>query len=355
MTRKQVVWVSVALVVCCGGGLAYYFVATTIGRSAVQFAMGSRLNALTQAALAYAQDNDDALPPRLAFASQTRPYLQPFIERNHAEGDWSAFRMNAYDAGPTLGNTWLESKRLSDVQDPSNTVLFYTTPSFADGNRWAGFVDGKVREARGRTRNLLGADHANGEYHGEGMQDTYPRPPVPVRRTSPMTYFLAVSILCLAGLLLFPVFACGCSRARPVVASMSDLKQLVFASMLYSGDYDDRLPPRMSSGTAAGPYLSNYLFPNPSDSHRLDEILHSRSPNKLPWKGNGRLAGMKVGEVKQPEKTIVFCDGEDWTDGRRLAGFLDGHVKVFLGGQVVDAIYRHGYVLQPESGPLPVR
>lgn len=113
--------------------------------------MGSRLNALTKAALAYAQDNDDRLPPRLALAAETEPFLRPFIGRNNADGDWSAFRMNSFDNGPTLGNVWLESQRVSDIVSPERTVLFYTTPDFPDSKRLVGFVDGKVRDVSGRS------------------------------------------------------------------------------------------------------------------------------------------------------------------------------------------------------------
>lgn len=130
-----------------------------------------------------------------------------------------------------------------------------------------------------------------------------------------------------------PVYACACSHGSPKTVSLSRIKQLVLADLLYSGDYDDKLPIDLGSIAPVDPYVKN------------QEVALSNQPGQPPFRANLRLKGRDTKEFKEPNRIVLQFEQDPWPDGKHAVGFLDGHAKFLLDAAFRDAVYvRRGVV-----------
>jgi hypothetical protein len=136
----------------------------------------------------------------------------------------------------------------------------------------------------------------------------------------------AIVLICIAGLcglgvpilaaLLFPVFAQAKWSAKKV-QTLSNMKQLSLAMIMYTTDFDDKFPPTMDSALAVKPFVEAYA--------KNDGIFLSLHPEGSELLGNGKLAGKASQNILRPADTLMFYDEKPWQD-KLLAAYTDGHV-----------------------------
>jgi prepilin-type processing-associated H-X9-DG protein/prepilin-type N-terminal cleavage/methylation domain-containing protein len=197
-------------------------------------------------------------------------------------------------------------------------------------------------------------------------------------------------ILTIAGLL-FPVFAAARSAAKTTACS-SNVKQLTYAYLLYSTDYDDQLCPpvlfsnlalyplngwygQLSSATEPvdlknallGPYLHNTAVfdcptasvitePTSQDrSYAINDQLCITTVNLTNF--NPTFSTVNMSGVEMPAETILFGDGAENFTGPTVARrailqfnthFANGTLRGFLharhGGKVATVSWLDGHV-----------
>jgi prepilin-type processing-associated H-X9-DG protein len=149
------------------------------------------------------------------------------------------------------------------------------------------------------------------------------------------------AILCLSGIVLYPIFATA--KHRNLKSCRSRLHQLTASLIMYSGDNDDRLPPRDAWMDAAvqahndavkhGPRLSEEQF-------RCDVVVRAEMPG-IGYAFNSLLDGKKYSEITDSAKTILLYDsinfGRNASDpllslpkpgrhgGHNTVAYADGH------------------------------
>jgi prepilin-type N-terminal cleavage/methylation domain-containing protein/prepilin-type processing-associated H-X9-DG protein len=182
---------------------------------------------------------------------------------------------------------------------------------------------------------------------------------------------VVIAIIAILAAILFPVFARARENARRA-SCMSNLKQIGLGIMMYSQDYDEKLPPTYNYYNGSGnaplvwwedvtqPYIKSWqLFICPSDSvpisygtYRPSEgpnpMLTSYSSNEIVMTAG---TGQALAAFTNPSTTILVADSEgmelysktiavpgnsttiiaDYIGNRHLDGanflFADGHVK----------------------------
>lgn len=103
------------------------------------------------------------------------------------------------------------------------------------------------------------------------------------------------------------------------MVTLSNIKQVCLAMLMFEGDYDDYFPYVESS-----PQLFDFL--NPYTKNR--EVFKTRNPLGGEIRFNMSLAGANMTGVDQPAITPMFFESNAWPDGRRCVGFTDGHAKI---------------------------
>lgn len=122
---------------------------------------------------------------------------------------------------------------------------------------------------------------------------------------------VVMAIISILAAQLFPVFSKAREKAR-TIACVSNLKQIGFAALMYSMDYDEGLFPNQQGDTPWGsgqgwteaiyPYnKSRQIYQCPSGPNRATEAQYL-------W--NDRLTNGVLFLVDQPTQTIMFYDGE---------------------------------------------
>ena len=131
---------------------------------------------------------------------------------------------------------------------------------------------------------------------------------------------VVVLIVLVLGAILRPVFVQthGCYRDSWQVRSLRNLKQIGTALMMYTQDYDERLPPLPNAAVAKRllyPYLKN-------------EALFREPRNGRAYGVNRALSGEKWSRfAKTAARVVVFYEVLPDEYGGRNVTFLDGHVK----------------------------
>ena len=101
--------------------------------------------------------------------------------------------------------------------------------------------------------------------------------------------------------------------------SLSNLKQLGTALMMYTQDYDEKFPPMKTADSAkkaVGPYIRDpSVFTNPLTGK--------------PYLPNGWLSGKSLASFASPAVIVGFYEDAPAPDGTRAAAFADGHAKRF--------------------------
>ena len=99
--------------------------------------------------------------------------------------------------------------------------------------------------------------------------------------------------------------------------SLSNLKQMGTALLMYAQDYDDRLPPMKKMETTEAvlmPYIkNNNVFINPD--------------TKEHYKANPAFSEQPAAKIDLPASTVAFYEATPAKDGTRGVCFMDGHSK----------------------------
>jgi hypothetical protein len=107
------------------------------------------------------------------------------------------------------------------------------------------------------------------------------------------------------------------------IASQSNLKQIDLALLMYSQDYEERLPPMTDLFTVRRS-LESYL--GNSINHSTDSLWQTPELN-LPYAINESLSWQKIGYFAHPDKIVTFWDTRLWDHKCHIVAFLDGHVR----------------------------
>lgn len=117
--------------------------------------------------------------------------------------------------------------------------------------------------------------------------------------------------------ILFPVFA-QAKVAAQETSTLSNLKQIGLAAIMYSIDYDDVLP--YVQGTDQFRQVT-------SPYYKDDSIWKSANPNGGGFRFAMNLAGVSVESVERPSEAPLAYEANPWPDGKRCVVFVDGHAK----------------------------
>lgn len=114
--------------------------------------------------------------------------------------------------------------------------------------------------------------------------------------------------------ILFPVFAQARAKAR-AISSLSNLKQLGLAAMMYSQDYDEVFPPMKDAAT-----LKKVVFP-----YVKNESVFVQPGTNVPYRANLYLSRKRLAAIAAPAKMVLFYEAEPASDHTRGVCFADGH------------------------------
>ncbi len=182
---------------------------------------------------------------------------------------------------------------------------------------------------------------------------------------------VVIAIIAILAAILFPVFARARENARRA-SCLSNLKQIGLGLMMYTQDYDEKLPPTYNYYNGSGnvpliwwqdvtqPYIKSWqLFICPSDSSPTSyaTLRPASGPNPLltSYSSNEIVMTTSTGQalaiITNPSTTILVADSKgmelysktiavpdnpttiiaDYTSSRHLDGanylFADGHAK----------------------------
>ncbi len=127
---------------------------------------------------------------------------------------------------------------------------------------------------------------------------------------SPIEFIVIWVIMILMVAFLFPILAKGPESIRPITC-MDNLKQLGSATMHYTQDYDDSLPPTTNWNKALDPYIKNKnVLICPS----------ARNPDLPSYAINSGLAGYKHNQIQNPGEVVLMFDS---IPGKNLKGSLE--------------------------------
>ncbi|MCH7904500.1 MAG: hypothetical protein IH944_08030 [Armatimonadetes bacterium] len=112
---------------------------------------------------------------------------------------------------------------------------------------------------------------------------------------------------------------------RSKTITLSYVKHISTALMLYAADNDDRLPHKFSthqdlSNSASQFFSSAYYVPKGG-------IPETRNPNGGTIIPNRLLAGMLLSDVAVPETTAMIYGSRVFPDGCLMVGFVDSGVR----------------------------
>jgi prepilin-type processing-associated H-X9-DG protein len=116
--------------------------------------------------------------------------------------------------------------------------------------------------------------------------------------------------------ILFPVFAQARLKARET-SSVSNLKQIAIAVLMYTQDYDENFPPMSSAASAEKallPYIKNKdVFVSPLTGE--------------PYRPNPALSRKSLAALEKPAETVLYYEASPAQDKTRGVAFVDGHVR----------------------------
>lgn len=119
-------------------------------------------------------------------------------------------------------------------------------------------------------------------------------------------------------------------KAAVPTAAMSNVKQICLGTIMYSQDYDEKLPPSAAKfKTDIMPYIKNEaVFTSPLDPAGTES-----------FKLNPQIAGKTTAIIQFPENTVMIYEGEYKKplyryEGKAIIGFADGHVMLLTPEEV---------------------
>lgn len=104
------------------------------------------------------------------------------------------------------------------------------------------------------------------------------------------------------------------NRAR-ATSSLSNLKQVGLAMMMYVQDYDEVFPPMRSE-----PEARKLLYP-----YVKNEAVFRNAIDGKPYVFNAALSGVSLARVHSPSDLAVVWEADPAPDGTRGVAFADGH------------------------------
>ncbi|HLK17234.1 MAG TPA: hypothetical protein VKT78_20690 [Fimbriimonadaceae bacterium] len=127
-------------------------------------------------------------------------------------------------------------------------------------------------------------------------------------------------------------------------AALSNVKQAALAALMYSNDFDDRLPNAFSIGQA-----KSRLMPYSKNA----EIFKTQNPSGGALLYNVNLAKVVMGDIPNPAAVPLFYDSKAWPDGSRPVAFADGHAKIVTSDEwpAVAAELARKYKPKPAAPP----
>lgn len=97
--------------------------------------------------------------------------------------------------------------------------------------------------------------------------------------------------------------------------SMSNLRQLALAAIMWSNENEECLP-TLSSEKA---WVSEM---------GVEAKLLKQPQSGEKYLANPAMSGVSLGEIKDPVGTPLFYEATPWSNGKRIAAFVDGHVEM---------------------------
>ena len=129
--------------------------------------------------------------------------------------------------------------------------------------------------------------------------------------------------------ILLPVFAQARLAARQTV-SLSAAKQISNSVLMYSAEYDDRMPP-IESGPQVTKLLTKYLSSGSPIGSRRGPTIETRSSEST-W--NTSLSKLDLSTFNNTTGLWMFYTTEPAELKRVSMGFVDGHVKGVNRGEI---------------------
>lgn len=125
---------------CCGVFGAILFPVLASARVAAKRSLGlTNMKQIDLAALLYANDNDDCLPPDMSSARAFRPYLAAYARNPEIFASVNPV------GGEILGNAKLSGKSTRKLSDPETTLLAYDEKPWFSDRGIVGFADGHAQ------------------------------------------------------------------------------------------------------------------------------------------------------------------------------------------------------------------
>ena len=108
--------------------------------------------------------------------------------------------------------------------------------------------------------------------------------------------------------------------------SACNLRQCILAVLMYAKGQNNTLPPLNDLNQLIAD-LPEYMKSN--WKHPLTGELYI---------ANAKIGGKPVDDFEKTQDVVVFYEGTNWSDGKRLIAFLDGHVLLLLEAYVNELI-----------------
>lgn len=144
----------------------------------------------------------------------------------------------------------------------------------------------------------------------------------------------------LVGVFALPMFACGCGGGASLKAqTMSNMKQLVMATLVYASDHDDRLPPDMRDAQVA---LASVIKVAKSDEKPNPNVASSVYPIRRVFGANKSLSGVSLDKIDNPDATLLYYQEGARQDGYLTVGLVEGLVKNLPKTAVTSALRQGG-------------
>ncbi|MDP2896554.1 MAG: DUF3352 domain-containing protein [bacterium] len=132
----------------------------------------------------------------------------------------------------------------------------------------------------------------------------------------------------MAVMYVLPKLASARGRAQET-ACLSNLRQLSVACMMYANDHDDVLPSKLSDlHPEYVPGTDVFLCPIHRSGKAVKKVVDIDADSDYEL----RLPGQKLGEVKDPGRTVMIWEKQLNHRGERNTAFVDGHVE--RGGRI---------------------
>ncbi len=116
-----------------------------------------------------------------------------------------------------------------------------------------------------------------------------------------------------------PAMMAAASTSSDKARTLSNIKQVDLATIMYENDYDDLMPLAQSTAQVQNeirPYLKS------------EESWKTLNPNGGRFLFNTNLSSVNESAIAEPARTPLFFEQNAWPDGKRAVAYVDGHAKM---------------------------